>query len=80
MPDATFLGIATRKEDRRGKLYPLDSMAMQLLEPYGDSVVDSLSMPKLWESVSKVNNKAKYHNHLCADSKDHFLGRGDLTV
>ena len=57
-------------ESRRVKLFPWDSPAMQLLEPYGESAIDNLSMPKLWEAVSKGNQKAKYHSHLCAGSDD----------
>ncbi len=64
-------------ESRRVKLFPWDSPAMQLLEPYGESAIDNLSMPKLWEAVSKGNQKAKYHSHLCAGNGDQWhIGAG----
>ncbi|CAE7786778.1 unnamed protein product [Symbiodinium sp. CCMP2592] len=62
---------------RRTKLYPYDSTAMQLIEPYGESVINNLTKAKLWEAVSKGNHKAQYHSHLCAPTSDQWhIGTG----
>jgi len=55
------------KLDRRVKLYSWDSVAVQLLEPYGESALDTLSLQQLWKAASEGNKKAAYHSHLCAD-------------
>ncbi|CAE7902598.1 unnamed protein product, partial [Symbiodinium necroappetens] len=57
----------TPKQDRRVKLYPWDSVAAQLLEPFGESALDTLSLQQLWKAASEGNKKAAYHSHLCAD-------------
>eukprot|EP00971_Amphidinium_carterae_P199940 3968221-Amphidinium_carterae.1 len=38
-----------------------------MLEPYGSSVFDTLSLKEVWKGASSGNKKAKYHSHLCAD-------------
>ena len=58
-------------EARRTKLYPWDSVASQMFEPYGVSALDSLSLKELWDGTVRGNRKACYHSHLAADaSKD----------
>jgi len=53
--------------ERRTKLYPYDSVAAQLLEPFGESALDSMSLQQLWKAASDGNKKASYHSLLCAD-------------
>ncbi|CAE7285846.1 Usp17le [Symbiodinium sp. KB8] len=59
-----------KKAERRVKLCPWDSVAAQLLEPYGESAFDSLTLDKLWSAASRGNRKARYHSHLCAAQEE----------
>ena len=52
---------------RRTKLFPWDSVAAQLLEPYGESALDSMSLKQVYDAASRGNKTAAYHSHLCAD-------------
>ncbi|CAE7364503.1 unnamed protein product [Symbiodinium sp. CCMP2592] len=52
---------------RRTKLYPWDSVAAQLLEPYGCSTLDSMNLKQVYEATARGNKSAAYHSHLCAD-------------
>ena len=54
-------------DGRRTKLFGYDSVAAQLLEPYGASAIGDMSLKDLWEATAKGNRKAAYHSHLCAD-------------
>eukprot|EP00439_Symbiodinium_sp_Y106_P039165 s2340_g4.t2 len=58
---------AAPKVVRRTQLYPYDSVASQLFEPYGESAFDTLSLQQLWEAAARGNRKAAYHSHLCAN-------------
>ncbi len=58
---------AAAPANRRTKLFPWDSVASQLLEPYGESALDAMSLQEVWAAASKGNKKAQYHSHLCAD-------------
>ena len=53
---------------RRTKLYPWDSVASQLFEPYGECISNKLSLPEIWKAAKKGSSKAQYHSHLCADA------------
>lgn len=61
---------SAKAEARRVKLFPWDSVAAQLLEPYGESAFDNLTLDKLWTAASRGNRKAAYHSHLCASQVD----------
>ena len=63
----TEVEAPTPKTERRVKLYSWDAVAAQLLEPFGESSLDSLSLQQLWKAASEGNKKAAYHSHLCAD-------------
>ena len=65
-------------EKRRVKLFPWDSVATQLLEPYGESSFDTLSLEKLYAATAKGNKGAAYHSHLCApmDTDPWHVGAG----
>ena len=51
---------------RRTKLFPYDSAAAQLLNPYGSSTVSTLTPQALWSAVKKGNKKAAFHSELAA--------------
>ena len=55
------------KVERRVKLFSYDAVAAQLLQPFGESNVDTLSLQQLWKATSDGNKQAAYHSHLCAD-------------
>ena len=55
------------KPERRVKLFPWDSLASQLFEPWGESSLDDLSLPQIYNAANKGNKKTRYHSHLCAD-------------
>ena len=55
------------KKERRVKLFSYDAVAAQLLQPFGESTVDTLSLQQLWKATSDGNKQAAYHSHLCAD-------------
>ncbi|CAE7263053.1 unnamed protein product [Symbiodinium sp. CCMP2592] len=57
------------KAERRVKLYSWDSVAAQLLEPFGECALDNLSLAELWKAASEGNRKTAYHSHLCADKE-----------
>ena len=61
-PDA-----ASAADGRRTKLFGYDSVAAQLLEPYGKSALGDMELPELWDATKKGNRKAAYHSHLCAN-------------
>ena len=65
-------------EKRRVKLFPWDSVATQLLEPYGESSFETLSLEKLYAATAKGNKGAAYHSHLCApmDTDPWHVGAG----
>ncbi|CAE7257245.1 USP17L21, partial [Symbiodinium natans] len=69
---------AEQAAGRRVKLYPWDSVASQLFEPYGESALDTLSLQDVWVAASKGNKKAMYHSHLCAnqDTDPWHVGAG----
>ena len=54
------------EQKRRTKLYPWDSVASQLLNPYGKSVLDDVSCKALWKSVQRGSQKAAFHSELAA--------------
>ncbi|CAE7374074.1 unnamed protein product [Symbiodinium sp. CCMP2592] len=66
------------KKERRVKLFPWDSVATQMLEPYGESSFDSMSLDALWAATAKGNKSAEYHSHLCApqDQDPWHVGAG----
>ena len=55
------------KDERRVKLFPWDSLASQLFEPWGESSLDELSLQQLYNAANKGNKKTRYRSHLCAD-------------
>ena len=57
------------KEERRTKLYPYDSVAALMLEPFGESAVDSMSLEQVWSGTVKGNKRAAYHSHLAASQE-----------
>ncbi|CAE7266071.1 unnamed protein product [Symbiodinium natans] len=54
---------------RRTKLYPWDSVASQLFEPYGECPINGMSLKDVWNGAAAGNKKAAYHSHLCADQE-----------
>ena len=48
------------------KLFPWDAVAAQMLEPFGESSCDGMSLESLWAAAAKGNKTAQYHSHLCA--------------
>ena len=72
MSDGLFSASAPKEkvessDERRTKLFPWDSVASQLFEPWGESSLDSLSLEQVWQGARKGNKKTRYHSHLCAD-------------
>ena len=57
---------APQQEERRTKLYGYDAVAAQMLEPYGESPLDQMSLEQLWKGTAKGNRKTAYHSHLAA--------------
>ena len=55
------------REERRVKLFPWDSVASQLFEPFQESAIDNLTLKEIWSGAAKGNKKTAYHSHLCAD-------------
>ena len=68
-PASTTATPAPKAAARRVKLYGWDSVAAQLLEPFGESALDKLSLQELWKAASEGNKKTAYHSHLCADKE-----------
>ncbi|CAE7485922.1 unnamed protein product [Symbiodinium sp. CCMP2592] len=58
---------APKEEERRTKLYGYDSVASQMLEPYGEGALDTLSLEQIWQGTVKGNKRTAYHSHLAAD-------------
>ncbi|CAE7648585.1 unnamed protein product [Symbiodinium sp. CCMP2592] len=56
-----------KKKERRVKLFSYDSVAAQMLEPYGENGLDSLTLQQVWAGTSKGNKSCVYHSHLAAD-------------
>ena len=54
-PDA-----ASAPDGRRTKLFGYDSVAAQLLEPYGTSALGGMTLPDLWKATQQGNRKAAY--------------------
>eukprot|EP00439_Symbiodinium_sp_Y106_P022009 s156_g2.t1 len=72
MSDGLFGASAPKEkvessDERRTKLFPWDSVASQLFEPWGESSLDSLSLEQVWQGARKGNKKTRYHSRLCAD-------------
>ena len=61
--------VPKTKEDRCAKLYPYDSVAALMLEPFGESAVDSMSLEQVWPGMVKGNKRAAYHSHLAASQE-----------
>ena len=57
------------KEERRTKLYPYDSVAALMLEPFGESAVDTMSLAQVWSGTVKGSKRAAYHSHLAASQE-----------
>ena len=77
-PDA-----ASAPDGRRTKLFGYDSVAAQLLEPYGTSALGGMTLPDLWKATQQGNRKAAYHSHLCADGSNdawHFGAGISMTA
>ncbi|CAE7271097.1 unnamed protein product [Symbiodinium sp. CCMP2592] len=55
------------KKERRTKLYSYDAVAAQMLEPYGESSLDSLNLEQIWKGTAKGNKSTTYHSHLAAN-------------
>ena len=53
--------------ERRTKLFGYDSVALQMLEPYGEGALDGMSLREIWKGTAKGNKKCAYHSHLAAD-------------
>ncbi|CAE7369786.1 unnamed protein product, partial [Symbiodinium sp. CCMP2456] len=64
---AALAADAAAPKNKRIKLYKWDSVAAQLLEPYGESVLDTMSLKQVWQATTDGNKQAAYHSHLCAD-------------
>ena len=60
----------TQQEERRTKLYGYDSVALQMLEPYGEGAIDNMSLSEIWKGTAKGNRKCAYHSHLAASQAD----------
>ena len=72
MASNLFDAVATEtpdvpKVERRVKLFSYDAVAAQLLQPFGESNFDTLSLQQLWKATSDGNKQAAYHSHLCTD-------------
>ena len=57
------------KEERRTKLYPYDSVAALMLEPFGESAVDTMSLAQVWSGTMKGSKRAAHHSHLAASQE-----------
>eukprot|EP00439_Symbiodinium_sp_Y106_P077467 s413_g16.t1 len=71
---AGFFGdanAAAPEESTRGerhvKLFPWDSVASQLFEPFQESAIDDLIFKEICSGAAKGNKKTAYHSHLCAN-------------
>ena len=58
---------AAKTAGKRTKLYGYDSVAAQMFDPYGDSMVSSASLQDLWNATSGGGNKVEFFSHLAAD-------------
>ena len=56
-----------KKQERRTKLFGYDSVAVQMLEPYGEGALDGMTLREIWKGTVKGNKKCAYHSHLAAD-------------
>eukprot|EP00971_Amphidinium_carterae_P013658 269096-Amphidinium_carterae.1 len=63
----TVAAAVDKSVERRARLYPYDSVASQMLEPYSSSFSDTMSLQEVWKGSSSGSKKTKYHSHLCAD-------------
>ena len=65
------------EKKRRVKLFPWDSVATQLLEPFGESSFDTMSLDKLWTAAARGNRSAAYIP-TCAPRKTRTGGAWEL--
>ena len=57
------------KKPKRTKLFSYDSVAAQVLEPFGSNNFDDMSLEAIWKSTLAGNSKTAYYSHLCADGE-----------
>ena len=57
----------TSTEKKRNKLYPYDSVASQLFDPWGRSAITRATLPDLWKAAIAGTKKVEYHSHFAAD-------------
>ncbi|CAE7206666.1 unnamed protein product [Symbiodinium sp. CCMP2592] len=76
--DAPEVEVQTAAKERRVKLYGYDSVASQMLEPYGESALDNMSLEQLWKATTKGSKRTAYHSHLAApqDTDPWHVGAG----
>jgi len=60
---------------RRVKLFPWDTVASQMFNPYGKSNISDISTGKLWKAASDGNKAVMFHTELAA-STDYRVGIG----
>ena len=67
-----------QKQERRVKLYSYDSVASQMLEPFGECALDGMTLEQIWKGTTKGNKRSAYHSHLAApqDSDPWHVGAG----
>ena len=67
---ATVAGDTKRQKgidgERVVKLRPWDTVAAQLLNPYGPSTMNDMSLEGLWKASSEGSKKAAFHSELAA--------------
>eukprot|EP00439_Symbiodinium_sp_Y106_P043254 s1293_g5.t1 len=73
-----FKRRAAPKQERRVKLYSYDSVAAQMLEPFGECALDGMTLEQIWKGTAKGNKRFAYHSHLAApqDSDPWHAGAG----
>ena len=47
------------KKERRVKLFSYDAVAAQLLQPFGESTVDTLSLQQLWRPQATATSRLR---------------------
>ena len=65
-PGSPTPGSSVGPASRREKLYWYDSVACQMLNPYGDSAFTDQSTEAVWRAAAQGNKRVAFHTELAA--------------